>query len=274
MSTFRNLTAAFGCNWPIRSISVEITALRDCVTVQHDRLQTAGHLDRAIGIATVHDVGGVGPRAEGLGPFDEVHRPAAAEAIAHAVGLGGDGPGVVEEGLLAFLGQAVPIEAGQHPQRGGLVGMAAQVRGDAAALGRGGGLSHGDHVARLDGPALKSAKRPDRIGGPRSKRQWRVDAPRNGDIDPRALLEEAEGQHLSGLHVEAGPGVACLSVQLEVQLGPGDGPLHGGAEMDLGAHEDGFKASGAFGVADQQVRRDQRLPRICRKFFARSKPEG
>ena len=80
----------------------EIAAARHCVAMQHDRLGAARHLNRAIGIAGVDDVGGVGARAERRFARNEFERSAAAEAIADAVGLGRDLPGVVEEVLAAL----------------------------------------------------------------------------------------------------------------------------------------------------------------------------
>ena len=140
--TSTNRAGVCGCIWPIRSMSAEITvpdheiaAARHRVAMQHDRLGAARHLDRAVGIAGIDDVRGIGAGAERLLARHEFERPAAAEAIADAVGLGRHLPGVREEIAGRLLGDAVPVEAraarAAPPARRA---VAAQLAGDRAAL--------------------------------------------------------------------------------------------------------------------------------------------
>src|SRR4029077_5464997 len=79
-------------------------------------LKTARHLDRAIGITGIHDVGRIGPRAKGLLALAERKRTPLAVAVADAVGFRRDRPSVLEEALGGLVSETVKEETRHHAQ--------------------------------------------------------------------------------------------------------------------------------------------------------------
>src|SRR6267142_4652103 len=84
--------------------------------MQHDRLSASGHLDRAIRIAGVGDVGGVGARAEWWLTRHELERLAALEAVADPVGFRSDLPGIRKQPAAGGIGDAMPVKSGHDAQ--------------------------------------------------------------------------------------------------------------------------------------------------------------
>src|SRR3984893_17920531 len=84
--------------------------------MQHDRLSASGYLDRAIRIAGIGDVGGIGARTEWWLTRHELERLAALEAVADPVGFRRDLPGIGEESLAGGLGEAMPVKSGHDAQ--------------------------------------------------------------------------------------------------------------------------------------------------------------
>src|SRR5215212_2151147 len=92
-----------------------VAAAGDSVVHQHDGLDPAGHLDRAYGIAEVHDVRRVGSCPRWLLPLDELEF-ATPVSVADAVSVRGDRPRSVQEPLHALLGDPVAGKPDNHPQ--------------------------------------------------------------------------------------------------------------------------------------------------------------
>src|SRR6266403_4765938 len=84
--------------------------------MQHDRLRASWHLDRAIRIARIGDVGGIGAGAEWRLTRHEVERLAALEAIADPVGFRSDLPGIRKEPPAGGIGDAMPVKSGHDAQ--------------------------------------------------------------------------------------------------------------------------------------------------------------
>src|SRR3981189_2052409 len=84
--------------------------------MQHDRLSASGHLERAIRITGIGDVGGIGPRAEWWLTRHDLERLAALEAVADPVGFRSDLPGIRKERPAGGIGDAVPVKSGHDAQ--------------------------------------------------------------------------------------------------------------------------------------------------------------
>src|SRR5258708_15862621 len=83
--------------------------------MQHDRLSASGHLDRAIRIAGIGDVGGIGARAEWWLARHELERLAALEGVTDPVGFRSDLPGIRKEPPSGCIGDAMPAKSGTGP---------------------------------------------------------------------------------------------------------------------------------------------------------------
>ena len=124
--------------------------------MQHDRLDTAGDLDRSDGVRGVHDVGRIAARAEGRNPLAELQGcPAVAEP--GPVGDRGEAPGALQEGPAARVGEAMVIQAHHHPDLPVLGMAAAQRLGHRPARCDPAGLADRQFVAGGQGPALDPA---------------------------------------------------------------------------------------------------------------------
>src|SRR6267378_5177864 len=88
--------------------------------MQHDRLSTSGHLDRAIRIAGIGDVGGIGARAEWWLARHELERLAALEAVTDPVGFRSDLPGIRKEPPAGGIGDAMPVKSGHDAHSVGI----------------------------------------------------------------------------------------------------------------------------------------------------------
>src|SRR5215208_3536328 len=92
-----------------------VAATGDGVVHQHDRLDPAGHLDRAYGVAEVHDVRRVGSCPSRLLALDELEF-AAPVSVADAVSVRGNRPLDTQELIHALFGDAVAGEAEDRAQ--------------------------------------------------------------------------------------------------------------------------------------------------------------
>src|SRR5258707_15260157 len=84
--------------------------------MQHDRLSASGHLDRAIRIAGIGDVGGIGARAEWWLAGHELERLAALEAVTDPVSFRTNLPGIRKKPPAGGFGDALPEKSGHDAQ--------------------------------------------------------------------------------------------------------------------------------------------------------------
>ena len=236
----------------------EVAAARNRVAMQHDRFRAARHLDGAVGIASVDDVGGVRPSAEGRFARNEFKRSSAAEAIADAIGFRRDFPVVLEEMLAGGLGDAMPIEAGHHAQLGGRAGRATQSWRDGAPLRRASARAERKFVAGRQFAPLMAAERAERVGRPRPENHGHVDAAGNGDIGARARLQKIERERLTFLHREGGPRRARRAVDFGRQFRAGYGDRRVRGELQLGPEKGRLENGRVLRIADEQVGGAQR----------------
>src|SRR6266850_1917663 len=126
--------------------------------MQHDRLSASGHLDRAIRIAGIGDVGGIGARAEWWLARRELERFAAFEAVTDPVGFRSDLPGIRKEPPAGGIGDAMPVKSGHDAQlRRHRHGQAAQFFPNRTALlDRCRSRTHGYLVAGLELSTLEA----------------------------------------------------------------------------------------------------------------------
>src|SRR5439155_6699651 len=108
------------------------------------------HLDRAIGVAGIDNVGGIRSRPEGRRSRHEVERTAATEAVPDAVGFRGHLPAILEETAAGLLGDAMPVKTGNDAQFGLRTGAAARAFGDRTAGRRGVAFAHRQDIAGLE----------------------------------------------------------------------------------------------------------------------------
>ena len=230
------------------------------IAMQDDRLEAGGHLDRADRITGVDDVRRIGAGAERLLARPEAERAALLVAIADAVGLGGDGPAVLEECPGRFVGKPVVIEARQHAQRHLARQRRAQALGQRGAFARRPAIAaDGELVALLQAPPLVAAERPQRIGRAAAEHHRHVDAAGHGQAGARAALHVFEAQRAARLDAQCHVAGLDHAVDLRLHLGAGHGDQRLGMEQQLRAEQGAFERRGAFVVADQQVGRAQRV---------------
>src|SRR2546423_10327608 len=118
--------------------------------MQDDRFGAAGTRDRAIGVAAIDKVGGIGSRPEGRRSRHELERTAATEAVPDAVGFRSHLPAILEEAAAGLLGDAMPVKTGNDAQFGPRPEAAARAFGDRTAGRRGGAFAHRQDIARLE----------------------------------------------------------------------------------------------------------------------------
>src|SRR6266404_5124147 len=116
----------------------EVSAARDRVAVQNDRLAAAGNLNRPVRIACVDNVRRIGTRAERRRARLEFERTPAAEAIADAIRFRRYLPRIREKIPTGLLCDAMPVKACQYAQFDRGAGYPPQIGGDGAALLDGG----------------------------------------------------------------------------------------------------------------------------------------
>src|ERR1700730_3839901 len=138
--------------------------------MQHDRLSTSGYLDRAIRIAGIGDVGGIGARAEWWLARHELERLAALEAVADPVGFRSDLPGIRKDPAAGGISDGMPVKSGhdahlrRHRHR-----QAAQFFPDRTALlDRCRSRTDRQFVAGLELSTLEAAKGAQRVGRARA----------------------------------------------------------------------------------------------------------
>src|SRR5260370_26083327 len=145
--------------------------------MQHDRLSASGHLDRAIRIAGIGDVGGIGARAEWWLTRHELERLAALEAVADPVGFRSDLPGIRKEPAAGGISDAMPVKSGHDAQlRRHRHRQAAQIFADRAALlGRRRSRTDRQFVAALELSTLEAAESAQRVGRARPENHWHIE---------------------------------------------------------------------------------------------------
>ena len=121
------------------------------------------------------------------------------------------------------------------------------------------GLADGQRVALADRAALEAADHAQRVGRAAAEDDRDVDAPGHGDVGARAGAQEVEGQHLTGLDGQRRPAGLLLAVELERQVGAGDGDHGVLLELERRPAERGLEHGRALVVADEQVRGAERV---------------
>src|SRR5215471_1240282 len=223
--------------------------------MEHDRLGAPGYLDRAIWVAGVGDVGRIGARAERWLARHELNRLAALEAVADSVGFWSDLPDIGEESVARRLGDAVPVESRHDAQlRRHRLRQATQCfRHLATFLGRRRRLADRQFIAGLELAALEASKPAERVGRARAENYRHINSTGDGNVCARALLEEIEGESLTALHLEVGPGLAQEPIDPRRQLSPRDGDHGVIGELEIRAHEDCLENGSSFIIAHKQV---------------------
>ena len=153
----------------------------------------------------------------------EAQGAATLEAVANAIGLGADGPGLGEEALRGGFAEALVVQARDDPQGDFATNGLAQGHGQAgpgAAFAA--GNAHGQFVARHQPPTVEAAQPAKRIGGAAAEHNRHVDASRHRQVHAGARLRKVKAQHLPGLHRERGVGVHFYAVEAGCHVGAAD----------------------------------------------------
>src|ERR1700726_4070400 len=158
--------------------------------MQHDGLGASGHLDRAIRITGIGDVGGIGARAEWWLPRYELGRLAALESVADPVGFRCNLPGIRKKPYAGGIGDAMPVKSGHDAQlRRHRHRQAAQSFPDIAALlDRRRCRADRKFVAGLELSSLEAAEGAERIGRARAEDHGHIYPARDGKKKSRPPL--------------------------------------------------------------------------------------
>ncbi len=237
-----------------------VAAARDRIAVQDDWFASARHLDGTVWVARIDDVRRVVARAEWRRALVELQRRAVLVAVADAVGLGTDSPGVGKKALHRHLLQSVKVDARQHTQDHFLVEHRQQCGLHRATRAGGGGrYTHGQSVAGQQLASVEAAECAQAVGRAAAKHHRHVDAAGHGDAHARAELHEVEAEPVAGLHRECGIAWHLIAVELDLRVGAGHGHQRGCVELQLGTEQRAFDDGRTFVVADQQVCEHQAL---------------
>ncbi|ENN88470.1 hypothetical protein RHSP_81324 [Rhizobium freirei PRF 81] len=241
----------------------EIAAAGDGIAMQDDRLRSARHLDRTVGIAAVDDIRRIRAGTEGLLALDEFKLAAAAEAIAHAIGFRRHLPLVGKEIALRLLGQPIPVEPRQDPQLGRRARLAAKLLGNGSARAANGTGADWKLVAGNDRPTAKTTKCADDIGRSATQRFRNVDAARHRNADPRAGLQKVKAYGLPCLDLERRPSRLDFAIDPDRHIGAGDRDQRIIQKFELRPHEDGLQPCGTLFIADKEICRAHSIAIHC-----------
>src|ERR1700730_4639077 len=230
--------------------------------MQHDGLGASGHLDRAIRITGIGDVGGIAARVEWWLPRYELEGLAALESVADPVGFRCDLPGIRKKPYAGGIGDAMPVKSGHDAQlRRHRHRQAAQSFPDRTALlDRCPSRTDWQFVAGLELSTLEATKGAQRVGRARAENHGHIDTARDGNVGARALFQEIEGEFLAAFHLEGGPRLAWNAIELGWHLRPRDRDPGVIGKFERLPHKYRLENGSPLRITDEQVGGGERMP--------------